>query len=147
MKTLNCPIDDSTLADSKLGDQPSMKCPECDGSWISFEAFESLEDKHFREDMVKGQRRYGEHAVDNACPHCGGHMTRFRYRGYNVDLEACPSDAGFWLDQGEDSLIKNVMKRRVSNLSRSGSAQKDWDRFRRGGGRSFFDKIKDLFSG
>ena len=147
MKTLNCPIDDSTLADSKLGGQTSMKCPECDGSWISFEALDSLEDKHFREDMVKGQRRYGEHAVDHACPHCGGHMTRFRYRGYNVELEACPSDAGFWLDQGEDSLIKNVMKKRVSNLSRSGSAQKDWARFRRGGGRSFFDKIKDLFSG
>ena len=147
MQTLTCPIDETTLADSKLGGQPSMKCPQCGGAWISLEDLESLEDRHFREDMVKGQRRYGEHPIDHACPHCSGQMTRFRYRGYNLELEACPSDAGFWLDQGEDSLIRDVMKRRVSNLSRAGSAQKDWDRFRRGGGRSIFDKIKDLFSG
>ena len=147
MKTLTCPIDDAALADSKLGGQPSLKCPMCGGSWISFEDLESLEDKHFREDMVKGQRRYGEHAADHACPHCDRLMSRFRYRGYNLELEACPADAGFWLDQGEDALIRDVMKRRVANLSRAGSAQKDWDRFRRGRGRSFFDKIKDLFSG
>ena len=147
MKTLTCPVDDAALADSKLGGQSSMKCPECGGSWISFEDLESLEDKHFREDMVKGQRRYGEHDADHACPHCDRLMSRFRYRGYNLELEACPADAGFWLDQGEDALIRDVMKRRVANLSRAGSAQKDWDRFRRGRGRSFFDKIKDLFSG
>ena len=147
MKTLTCPIDDSALADSKLAGQPSKKCPKCDGSWISLEELESLEDKHFSADMVKGQRRYGEQAVGHVCPHCDGHMTRFRYRGYNLELEACPADAGFWLDQGEDALIKEVMKKRMANLSRSGSAQMDWDRFRRGRGRSFFDKLKDLFSG
>ncbi len=111
------------------------------------ESLEAFEDKHFRDDMVKGQRRYGEQSVDHSCPHCGNNMTRFRYRGYNLEIEACPDSAGFWLDKDEDRRIKEVMKTRIARMRRSGSAQVAWDRFRRGDNRSFIQRIKDLFGG
>ena len=147
MTQYTCPVDDAPLVESKLGDDDSRKCPECSGSWVPMSTLEAFEDKHFRDDMVKGQRRYGERSVEHDCPHCGESMTRFRYRGYNLELEACPENVGFWLDRGEDKRIKEVMKTRVSRMQRSGSAQVAWEHFRRGDNRSFFQKIKDLFTG
>ena len=89
--------------------------------------------------------RYGEHPAGHPCPHCGKEMTRFRYRGYSLELEVCPEDAGFWLDHGEDREIQNVMKTRTRNLRRSASAQQSFRRWRRGGNQSFLDKLRNLF--
>ena len=94
--------------------------------------------------MVKGQRQYGKHEVEHLCPHCGEKMTRFRYRGYNLEIEACPNDAGFWLDEREDREIHDVMKRRSSNLSRSASAERSWRHAKRGTRPGVVQRIKQL---
>ncbi len=108
-------------------------------------ALESLEDSAASDDMVKGQRQYGKHEVEHACPHCSENMVRFRYRGYNLEIEACPSDAGFWLDEKEDREIRDVMKKRGSNLGRAASAERSWHQARRGEKVGIFQRVKQLF--
>ena len=145
---MTCNLDGHALEPSKTSGEPSMRCSECKGAWLTTAALETIEDKSFSADMVKGQRRYGEHDVPDQCPHCGDEMTRFRYRGYNLYVEACPNGAGYWLDHGEDGEIQDVMKNRIRNLERSQSAQRLWHRAVRGRGRkSFFERVKDVFRG
>ncbi|MCH8910217.1 MAG: zf-TFIIB domain-containing protein [Chloroflexi bacterium] len=144
LQNLTCPIDQTTLVESKTSGEISSKCSECEGVWLTFDALVSLEDRAASEDMVKGQRQYGKHAVDHLCPHCGEQMTRFRYRGYNLEIEACPSDAGFWLDKSEDREIRDVMKRRTANLSRSASAERSWRQAKRGTRPGVFQRIKEM---
>lgn len=145
MQNLTCPIDQNPLVESKTSGEISSKCPECDGVWLTLEALESLEDHAASKDMVKGQRQYGKHAVDHLCPHCGEQMTRFRYRGYNLEIESCPGIAGFWLDKSEDREIRDVMKRRTANLGRSASAERSWRQAKRGTRPGVFQRIKELF--
>ncbi len=71
-------------------------------------------------------------------------MTRFRYRGYNLEIEACPSDAGFWLDKQEDREIHDVMKKRTSNLGRVASAERSWHQAKRGSRPGLFQRLKEL---
>jgi Zn-finger nucleic acid-binding protein len=71
-------------------------------------------------------------------------MVRFRYRGFNLEIEACPSDVGFWLDKSEDREIRDVMKRRGSNLNRAVSAEKSWHKTRRGEKLGVFQRVKQL---
>tara|TARA_B110000116_G_scaffold235831_1_gene221130 strand:+ start:191 stop:538 length:348 start_codon:yes stop_codon:yes gene_type:complete len=112
---------------------------------MTTKTLESMEDNAASDDMVKGQRQYGKHVVDHECPHCGDQMIRFRYRGYNIEIEACPNDAGFWLDKSEDREIRDVMKQRGSNLGRAASAEKSWHSARRGDKVSVFQRLKRLF--
>jgi Zn-finger nucleic acid-binding protein len=141
---LTCPIDKIGLEDSKTSGEESSQCPECSGVWLTKTAIESLEDSAASDDMVKGQRQYGKHEVDHRCPHCDEAMVRFRYRGYNLEIEACPSDAGFWLDKSEDREIRNIMKQRNSNLGRATSAEKNWHKARRGEKLGVFKRLKQL---
>ena len=144
MNQLVCPVDQTNLVLSKTSGEESSTCPKCDGVWITLEALEALEDRAANADMVKGQRQYGKHEVDHDCPHCSKGMVRFRYRGYNLEIESCPSDGGFWLDKSEDREIRHVMKRRTSNLARASSAERSWHNARRGVKVGLFQRIKRL---
>ena len=86
--TMNCIEDGTVLEPSKTSGEPSMRCPVCNGAWLTDEALHAVEDKSFDPELVKGQMRYGEHPTEHACPHCGENMTRFRYRGHNLEIEA-----------------------------------------------------------
>jgi Zn-finger nucleic acid-binding protein len=142
---LKCIVDGSMLEESRTSGEPSMRCPQCSGAWLTTEALQALEDRSFGQGMVKGQMRYGESQSERRCPHCGEPMTRFRYRGHNLELEACPNDAGFWLDRGEDRGIHEVMRERARGLRRSAGAQRAWRKARRGEQVSLLDRILDVF--
>ena len=144
MNQLVCPVDQTNLVLSKTSGEESSTCPRCDGVWIILEVLETLEDRAANADMVKGQRQYGKHEVDHDCPHCSKGMIRFRYRGYNLEIESCPSDAGFWLDKSEDREIRDVMKKRTSYLARASSAERSWHNARRGVKVGLFQRIKQL---
>ena len=145
MNQLVCPVDQTNLVLSKTSGEESSTCPKCDGVWITLEVLEALEDRAANADMVKGQRQYGKREVGHDCPHCSKGMVRFRYRGYNLEIESCPTDAGFWLDKSEEREIRDVMKKRASNLARSSSAEQSWHNARRGVKISLFQRIKQLF--
>ncbi len=142
---MKCIEDEHELEPSETSGEPSMRCPVCSGAWLTGEAFHAVEDKSFDPELVKGQMRYGEHSTEHACLHCGDKMSRFRYRGHNLELEACPNDAGYWLDHGEDRHIKDALNDRKRGLLRTHGAQRDWHRFKRGESGSFFDRIRSIF--
>lgn len=144
MQNLTCPIDQNALEDSKTSGEQSSKCRVCGGVWLTADALESMEDRASSQGMVKGQRQYGKQTVQHLCPHCQEHMIRFRYRGYKLELEACPSQAGFWLDKQEDREIRAVMKKRVTNLGRSASAERIWGDAKRGKRPGILQRLKEL---
>ena len=144
MQNLTCPIDQSALEDSKTSGEQSAKCVACEGVWLTTDALESMEDGASSRETFKGQRQYGKRTVEHLCPHCQEHMIRFRYRGYNLELEACPSEAGFWLDKREDREIRDVMKKRVANLGRSASAERIWGEAKRGKHPGVLQRLKEL---
>jgi Zn-finger nucleic acid-binding protein len=144
--TMKCIEDGHELEASQTSGEPSMRCPVCSGAWLTDEVLHAVEDKSFDPEMVKGQMRYGEHPTEHACPHCEEKMTRFRYRGHSLEIEACPNGAGYWLDHGEDKHIKDALKDRKRGLLRSHGAQRDWHRVRRGESGSIMDRIRRLFN-
>jgi Zn-finger nucleic acid-binding protein len=73
-------------------------------------------------------------------------MRASNYRAYNLELDACTDEHGFWLDAGEASRVREVMKERVSGLQRAGSAQEAWEKAKRGGG-GVMDNLRGLFGG
>lgn len=143
--TMKCIEDGNVLEPSQTSGEPSMRCPVCSGAWLTEEAFHAVEDKSFDAELVKGKMRYGEHPTEHACPHCGDKMTRFRYRANNLEIEACPNDAGYWLDHGEDRHIKDALKERKRGLDRSPAAERDWHRVGSGESGSILDRIRRLF--
>ena len=72
-------------------------------------------------------------------------MIRFRYRGYNLEIEACPDELGFWLDKSEEKSIRSIMKKRSDNLHRANSAEKSWHTLKSGGQNRLLQRVKDLF--
>ena len=142
---MNCIKDGLKLKSSKTSGHPSMRCQKCDGVWLTSETMHAIEDTVFDGRLEKGQMQYGTHLTDHSCPHCGEFMNRFRYRGHNLEIESCPNDVGFWLDNGEDRKIKEVMKERTKGLKRSIGAQQQWHALRRSNHRSsFIERLKKI---
>ena len=73
-------------------------------------------------------------------------MTTFNYRAYNLPIDYCPDEHGFWLDGGEEERVLELMRQRIKDLDRAAGAEKEWGRFLQGvGSHSFFDKVKSLW--
>ena len=80
-------------------------------------------------------------------PVCGKPMTSFNYRAYNLELDTCEDEHGFWLDAGEERSLSDVMVERVRGLARATSAQEAWGRSLGRGRRSVWERIKGKFRG
>ncbi|HET9476765.1 MAG TPA: zf-TFIIB domain-containing protein, partial [Dehalococcoidia bacterium] len=63
------------------------------------------------------------------CPTCGKRMTTFNYRAYNLELDVCPEDHGYWLDAGEDGRVRDIIEERVRGLARAAGAEAAWGGF------------------
>ena len=50
----------------------------------------------------------------------------FNYRAFNLELDFCPNEHGFWLDSGEEKRVLEIMKQRVKDLKRSTDAEVEW---------------------
>ena len=76
-------------------------------------------------------------------------MRAFNYRAYNLELDACPHEHGFWLDAGEADRVRVVMRERVQGLERSAQAEQKWAGRRRSGSApaAVLDKMRSLFRG
>jgi len=40
-------------------------------------------------------------------------MTAFNYRAYNLELDVCSQEHGYWLDAGEDGRVRDIIEERV----------------------------------
>ena len=75
-------------------------------------------------------------------------MRAFNYRAYNLEIDTCEDEHGFWLDAGEEGRVADIMEERVRGLARSASAEEAWGKFLGNmGRRSVWDQIKGMFGG
>jgi len=145
---LNCPRCDVALDEKKLKDIEIDHCPQCKGLWLDFHELDQLEDHSMDDDDSKGMIEYSRRESDISCPHCHEVMETFNYRAHDLPIDHCKNECGYWLDEGEEKKVLEIMKQRVQDLKRSSSAQDSWAKFMgRGGTRSFLTKVKDLFTG
>lgn len=143
MKCPNC----GTELVQKERDKVEMEiCPSCQGMWLTRQEFTELEDEVFDfGDDEKGSLMLGSSPSTRKCPQCGKGMRSFRYRLYDLELEFCPDQHGYWLDVDEDKRVLELMKKEERNLGRTVLAE---DRFAahlqylRSG--SFMDRLRDL---
>ena len=144
---MNCPQCNIALDQRRYRGLEIDHCSECRGLWLDFAEMDLLEDTANRDEILKGTRDYARRAGDRPCPHCGAKMDVFNYRAYNLPIEHCPDDHGYWLDKGEEERVLELMKERARDLRRSESAEQQWQRFLERGGKrgGFLDRIKDLF--
>ena len=140
---MKCPRDDTTLLVETHHGIEVDHCPACNGRWLDFHELDHLEATvASTEEERRATIAFGEHKGDLKCPVCGQRMTAFNYRAYNLELDVCPQDHGYWLDAGEDGRVRDIIAERVRGLARSASAEAAWGGFlgRIRGARSRFKR-------
>jgi Zn-finger nucleic acid-binding protein len=146
--TLNCPRCETLLKLEKYKGIEVDRCPDCKGLWLDHPELDQLEDTVMDDDDLKGTMEYARRASEISCPKCGVLMTTFNYRAYNLPIDYCPEEHGFWLDKGEEERVLELIKQRTNDLNRSSNAEVEWAKFLgRVRSGSFFDKVKNLFKG
>ena len=144
---MKCPRCDVDLAPTVRHKLKVNSCPSCKGMWFEHAELDQLEDEVFD---------FGEHAkgtlvVDSTpttdkCPECNTFMNRFRYRFYDLQLELCKSEHGYWLEHDEDTRVLELMKQEEKELKRKLRAEDKWaSMLKRMRSRSFFSKLRDMF--
>ena len=145
---MDCPRCSSELKLTKHKGIEVDQCVSCNGMWLDFPELDQLEDTVMDDDPAKGTMEYARRESDIPCPKCGEAMVTLNYRAYNLPIDFCPGEHGFWLDEGEEERVLEIMKQRTKDLKRSSVAEAEWARFlSRLGSRSFLDRVKDLFKG
>jgi len=144
---MDCPRDKTAL-EAKIEREIEIdECPSCKGKWLDQHELDLLENTVFVAELKKGTRMYAIRESDINCLKCNEQMATFNYRAYNLPIDYCPDQHGFWLDGGEDKQILSLMKKRVGDLKRSRSAEMAWNDNLLGvaGGKSIIDRIKGFF--
>jgi Zn-finger nucleic acid-binding protein len=122
-------------------------CSACKGMWLEHKELDQLEDEVFDfGERWKGTLVFGSTATKDKCPECAAALQRFKYRFYDLEMEFCPSEHGYWLEDEEDTRVLELMKKEESDLERKLLAEDRWSRtLKHMRSRSFFSKVKDLF--
>ena len=143
---MDCPRCRTVLKLQKYKGIDVDRCPTCEGMWLDYTELDQLEDTVLDDDRLKGTMFYQSQGSDLTCPRCLGHMSWFRYRYNDLELDFCPEEHGFWLDKGEEKRVLEIMAQRTKDLKRSAGAEAEWGKLLSGfKSRSFVDKVKDLF--
>ena len=146
---MQCPRDGATLIEERVHGIEVDRCPTCHGRWLDHDELGALEATRAKdEDDRSGTIQWSNHESTLECPVCGRLMTAFNYRSYDLELDTCDEEHGFWLDSGEDGRIRDVIAERVRGLDRAAQAEEAWGDFLRGVGsggvmngiRSFFGR-------
>ena len=146
---LKCPRDETELLIEHHRGIEVDHCPECSGRWLDHHELDHLEaTAASNEDDRRAMIEYAKRPSDLNCPVCGKQMRAFNYRAYNLELDTCEDEHGFWLDAGEEGHVRDIMEERVLGLERAASAEESWGKFLgRVGNKSVWDNIKGMFGG
>jgi Zn-finger nucleic acid-binding protein len=102
-------------------------CPNCRGMWLDFNELDRLEDVVFDDDANKGSLIHSQKKTGYLCPNCQTPMFEFQYRLYELRLDYCNENGhGFWLDQGEDERVMEIMRQRAGDMQRKVDAENEW---------------------
>jgi Zn-finger nucleic acid-binding protein len=122
-------------------------CQSCKGMWFEHDELQELEDEVFDfGDRWKGTLAFGSQATTDKCPECAAALQRFSYRFYDLEMEFCPNQHGYWLEAGEDTRVLELMKREEVDLERKLLAENKWAAvLKHMHSRTFLSKLRDLF--
>ena len=127
---MKCPRDNTMLAVETHHGIEVDHCPTCNGRWLDHHELDQLEATvASTEEERRATITYGERRSDLKCPVCGEVMKAFNYRAYNLELDVCTQEHGYWLDAGEDGRVRDIIEERVRGLARSATAEAAWGGF------------------
>ena len=149
---MQCPRDGTALIEEHVHGIEVDHCPSCNGRWLDHHELDELESTRADEDERRGTIRYAERDSELNCPVCDEQMAAFNYRAYDLELDTCHNEHGFWLDAGEDGRVRDIIDERVRGLKRSASAEAAWGNFLeglsgRGKGGGAWGSVRRLFGG
>ena len=126
---------------------PVNSCPTCKGMWLEQPELQELEDEVFDfGDRWKGTLIFSSTTSTDKCPECAAPLQRFQYRFYDLEMEHCPNEHGYWLEADEDTRVLELMKKEEESLQRKLLTEDRWSRtLKHMRSRSFFDRLRDLF--
>ena len=148
---LQCPRDGAQLIVEHLHGIEVDHCATCNGRWLDHHELDDLEATKADEAVRRGTIHYSERDSDLSCPVCGEQMAAFNYRAYDLELDTCRSEHGFWLDAGEEGRVRDIIDERVRGLQRSATAEAAWGNFLDGlggrGGGGAWGSVRRFFGG
>ena len=143
---MKCPNCNAELTQKKRDGIEMEICPSCEGMWLTSQELVQLEDEVFDfGDDEKGSLMLGSSATTRECPQCGKLMKSFQYRLYDLEMDFCEDQHGFWLAADEDKRVLELMREEEKNLGRKVLAEDRFAahlRYLRSG--SIMDRIRDL---
>jgi Zn-finger nucleic acid-binding protein len=146
-----CPRDQTELKEEQLHGIEVDHCPTCNGRWLDHHELDELEAGKATEEERRGMIQYAQRESELPCPVCGELMLAFNYRAYNIELDSCEQEHGFWLDAGEVGEVRDTIEERVRGLKRAATAEESWGKFLDGiGGKSgggAFGALRGFFGG
>jgi len=143
---MNCPKCEHELVSLEKHNIEVDFCEKCKGMWLDYEELDQLEDISYNQDCYKGSLLSRKEGVSFKCPKCEELLVQFKYRFNDLTLEYCPDGHGFWLDEGEDVRVLELMKQREKDMDRTFRAEAQFFDFLNSlRKKSFFSKIKNLF--
>ena len=144
---MNCPRDGTELIVEHHHGIEVDHCPACNGRWLDHHELDQLEATvPSTEDERRATIQFAKKQSDLNCPRCDKPMSAFNYRAYDLELDSCEDEHGFWLDAGEEGRVRDIIEERVKGLSRAASAEAAWggflDGLKGGGGGGLFGLFK-----
>ena len=149
---MKCPRDQTDLLVEHMHGIEVDHCPTCNGRWLDHHELDQLEATRASEDVRRATIDYARRASDLKCPVCAEQMVAFNYRAYDLELDTCEQEHGFWLDAGEEGRVRDIIDDRVRGLKRAASTEAAWDGFLeglRGGGSGggVWGSVRSFFGG
>lgn len=149
---MRCPRDGTELIEEHVHGIEVDHCPQCNGRWLDHHELDQLEATRASEEERRATVQYAQRESELRCPVCEKRMTAFNYRAYDLELDTCEDEHGFWLDVGEEGRVRDIIDERVRGLERSASSEASWDKFldglgSGGGGGGVWNSITGFFRG
>ena len=144
---MRCPRDETELIEERVHDIEVDHCPTCNGRWLDHHQLDELESTRADATHRSGMIQYAQRDSELKCPVCEKQMVAFNYRAFNLELDTCEDEHGFWLDAGEEGGVRDIIDEGVKGLGRAAQAEAAWDDFLDGFGGGMWDTVRGFFSG
>ena len=128
--SMNCPLGHGALHPETHVEISVDACEVCGGEWLAHEVLKAIETAVVSDSTVlSGMVEYQPNETKLPCPVCQKPMYEFDYRGNPLQLNACEVGHGYWLDGGEESQVRELMRQRARDLHRSAAAEGSFGSF------------------
>ncbi len=109
---MKCPDCNTDLVQGKRDGVEMEICSTCKGMWLNNQELAQLEDEVFDfGDDEKGSLMFGTTPTIRKCPQCEKLMKRFQYRLYDLEMDFCEDQHGYWLEADEDKRVLELVNK------------------------------------